>query len=293
MNPKTMLLRFRTLCAPHSRALFCACTLPLAAAALAPQAHAQQPGPALALNATPGTLPGTAAGTPADTPAASMPDAPDVLLDAQQGAGTTPPQTGADGPKQTKRILGIVPNFRAVSADTVLPPQTAKQKFASTFQQSFDYSSVLFSAILAGVAQAENNTPEFHQGAAGYGRYFWHTFADQTDENFMVQAILPAVTHEDSRYYTLGHGGILKRGLYAFDRTLITRSDRGGETFNFSEIVGAGAASGISTTYYPSGDKDWTKTGQRWLQNVIIDGGTYMFQEFWPDINDRLFHQKD
>ena len=221
----------------------------------------------------------------------TMPDAPSFVQAAQQGGAA--PQTGAAGPKQTKRILGIVPNFRAVSADVKLPPQSVKEKFTSTVQQSFDYSSVVFSAILAGVAQAEDQTPEFHQGAAGYGRYFWHTFADQTDENFMVQAIFPAATHEDSRYYTLGHGGLVKRAIYAFDRTLITRSDSGNETFNISEVVGAGAASGISTTYYPGAEKTWTKTGQRWLTNVIIDGGTYVFQEFWPDINDRVFHQKD
>ena len=228
---------------------------------------------------------------------ADVPDAPVPMIDAQNNNGTAAqsgvsPATG-EQPHQTKRILGIVPNFRAVSAATKLPPQTVKQKFTSTFQQSFDYSDFVFVAILAGVDQAENDTPEFHQGAAGYGRYYWHTFADQTDENFFVQAIIPSLTHEDSRYYTLGHGGLFKRALYAFDRTLITRTDNGDETFNFSEIVGAGAASGISTTYYPGPEKDWTKTGQRWLENVIIDGGTYVFQEFWPDINGAVFHQKD
>ncbi len=243
-----------------------------------------------------------------DTDVNAMPDAPSAMLAASQDNAhtteqqTTPTQNTPSGPvnpdnggepKQTKRILFVVPNFRAVSADTKLPPQSVKEKFSSTFQQSFDYSSFLFSAILAGVDQEENSTPEFHQGAAGYGRYFWHTFADQTDENFWVQAIVPAATHEDSRYYTLGRGGLIHRAIYAFDRTLITRSDYGGETFNFSEIVGAGAASGVSYLYYPSGEKTWTKTGQRWLQNVIIDGGTYVFQEFWPDINNAVFHQKD
>jgi hypothetical protein len=248
-------------------------------------------------------------GASAQNAETTLPDAPSVTLAALQQDDnarqvekqTTPTQNTPNGPvnpadgghpKQTKRILGIVPNFRAVSADTKLPPQTVKEKFISTSQQSFDYSSVLFSAILAGVAQAQDSTPQFHQGAAGYGRYFWHTFADQTDENFMVQAIIPAATHEDSRYYTLGHGNLAHRALYAFDRTLITRTDAGGETFNFSEIVGAGAASGISTTYYPSAERTWTKTGQRWLQNVIIDGATYMFQEFWPDINNAVFHQQ-
>lgn len=253
----------------------------------------------------------------------SIPDAPSAVLAAQQqqDAGqtqqvppsvpddnahqfekhTTPTQYTANGPidpanggqpKQTKRILGVVPNFRAVSADTKLPSQSVKEKFISTAQQSFDYSSVLFSMLLAADAQIQNSTPQFHQGAAGYARYFWHTYADQTDENFFVQAIVPAATHEDSRYYTLGHGNVAHRALYAFDRTLITRTDSGGETFNFSEIVGAGAASGISDLYYPGADKTWTKTGQRWLQNVIIDGATYVFQEFWPNINDKIFHQK-
>ncbi len=209
---------------------------------------------------------------------------------ANNGQGPTDAANG--GPKQTKRILGIVPNFRAVSADTKLPPQSVGEKFKSTAQQSFDYSSVVFSAILAGVTQVEGSEPRFGTGISGYGQYLYHTYGDQTDENFWVQFILPAVLHQDSRYYTLGHGSVAHRAVYAFDRTLITRKDAGGETFNASEIVGAGAASGISTWYYPSSEQDWTKTGQRWLQNVVIDGATYVFQEFWPNINQRLFHSQ-
>lgn len=239
----------------------------------------------------------------------TMPDAPSaVLAAAQQDANAqtgnqhaTPTEQTPNGPvnpdngqpKQTKRILYVIPNFRAVSVDTKLPAQSVKEKFKSTAQQSFDYSSVLFSAALAGADQLNDSDPEFGQGAAGYGRYFWHTFADQTDENFWVQAIVPAATHEDSRYYTLGHGNIAKRAAYAFSRTLITRTDAQTETFNISEVLGAGIASGISTAYYPSLERTWTKTGQRWLENVIIDGATYMFQEFWPDVNNAVFHEKD
>jgi hypothetical protein len=194
---------------------------------------------------------------------------------------------------QTKRILGIVPNFRSVSADAKLPPQSAKQKFVGAAEDSFDYSSFIFAGLVAGVADAERSTPEFQHGAAAYGRYYWHTFADQTDENFQVEYIFPAVLHQDPRYYTLGHGGFLKRTVYSFSRVLITRTDAGHETVNASEIVGAGAASGISDLYYPSPERTWTKTGQRWLLNVSIDGGTFIFKEFWPDINNKFFHQKD
>ena len=57
--------------------------------------------------------------------------------------------------------------------------------------------------------------PEFHQGAVGYGRYFWHSAVDQTSENYMVEFIMPVVTREDTRFYTLGRGGFVKRTGYA------------------------------------------------------------------------------
>ena len=47
---------------------------------------------------------------------------------------------------QTKRILYIIPNFRAVSADQHLPPQTVQEKFKTATLDSVDYSSFIFVA---------------------------------------------------------------------------------------------------------------------------------------------------
>lgn len=226
--------------------------------------------------------------------AGTLPDAPGVA--SQQDAGTTSNPSAAkasDEGKQTKRILYIVPNFRAVSADQKLPPQSVKEKFNTAALDSVDYSAFIFVGIQAGIAQAHNATPEFRQGAAGYGRYYWHTFADNMDENLWVEFILPSALRQDSRYYTKGRGGFPKRLVYSFSRIAITRTDGGHETFNASEIVGAGAAAGIANLYYPSQERTFTKTYQRWITNVSIDGGTFIFKEFWPDINNAIFHQKD
>jgi hypothetical protein len=80
--------------------------------------------------------------------------------------------------RQTKRILGFAPNFQAVSADTHLSPLSFKQKFWLATEGTFDYSSFIFAGMQAGVEQARNMYPEFHQGAAAYGRYCRHTFTD-------------------------------------------------------------------------------------------------------------------
>lgn len=212
---------------------------------------------------------------------ATLPDAPQ--------ASTSQP---AAQDVQTKRILGIIPNFRAVSADVKLPPQSVKDKFVTVTQDSFDYSSFILPGILAGYSQARNSTPEFRQGAVGYGRYYWHNLVDQTVENYFVEFIVPAATHEDTRYYTLGKGGFLKRARYSITRVVITRNDAGGETFNAGEIVGAGMASGISALYYPSRERTFGNVAGKWGQNIGVDAATFVFKEFWPDINHRLFHSR-
>ncbi len=237
-------------------------------------------------------------------PIAELPDAPSAFQDPQgpqssQSAQTpkAPSQQATDpdivspnGTKQTKRVLGIVPNFSSVSADTKLPPQTAKEKLTLAAKNSFDYSSFIVAGIQAGISMNSKSYPEFHQGAAGYARYFWHTEADTADENFMVGGLGPIAFHQDSRFYTLGHGGFRKRTWYAVTRVLVSRSDNGNKMFNFSEIVGSGAAAGVATLYYPKEYQTWTKVGQRWLTSDLIDCFNFFWKEYWPDVNKKVFH---
>jgi hypothetical protein len=231
----------------------------------------------------------------------SLPDAPSVAdnqkTSSSNEAPAAPAQTttssqSSPGPQQTKRILGIMPNFSAVSADTKLPPQTVKQKFIIAGKNSFDYSSFVIAAIQSGVSMAGNSYPEFHQGAAGYGRYYYHTLLDTADSNFMVAGVWPVIFRQDNRFYTLGHGGAARRTFYALTRVLVTRTDEGNKTFNASEIIGTGSAAGISTLYYPDAYHTWTKVGQRWLTACIIDSANFTLKEFWPDINHKFFHTK-
>jgi hypothetical protein len=220
-----------------------------------------------------------------------LPDAPQP----QQASVDGDPAANPKNNQQTKRILGVFPNFRAVSEQTHLPPQSVKEKFTATLQDSFDYSAFVLPALLAAEDEATASTPEFHSEWAGYGRYFWHSFVDQTDENLWVEFIVPTVTHEDTRYYTMGQsgGGKVKRIGYALSRAVITRNDAGRDTFNVSEVVGAGAASGISSLYYPSRERSFGNTATLWGTNVGIDAATFLIREFWPDVNHALFHGKE
>jgi hypothetical protein len=216
------------------------------------------------------------------------------VLDSRPDSEKSSPEAvqKEDDGKQSKRILWIFPNYRAVSANTQLPPLSLKDKFWLATQDSFDYSSFVSAGIIGGVSQANNSYPEFGHGGKAFGRYYWHAVADQAVGNYMTEAIVPSLTREDPRYYTLGHGGFIKRTGYAVSRLLVTRTDAGHPTFNVSEIVGNGAGAGISDTYYPGRERTWTKTGQKWLTQIGLDGVFNILKEFWPDINHAIFHGK-
>ena len=216
-----------------------------------------------------------------------MPDAPAPAVNS-----ASQPNPDEQYGKQPKRILWIIPNYRAVSANTKLPPMDFKGEMWLATQDTFDYSDVIFVAALAGIDMAGNSQPTFGQGAEGFGKYYWHVFVDGAIENYMTEAIVPTVTREDPRYYTLGKGGFVKRTGYAVSRLFITRTNRGGNTFNLSEVVGAGAAAGIGNAYYPAEYNPWVKTYQRWGTQVGLDGVFNVLKEFWPDIDRAIFKGK-
>lgn len=223
-----------------------------------------------------------------------LPDGPEPQIkNAPNGTKSEPdPRTAAENAQvmQTKRILGIIPNFRAVSSTDVLPAQTRKEKFLTATDDSFDYSSVFIPAALAGVNLGTDAYPEFGHGVEAYGQYFWRSVVDQTTENYLVGFVVPVIAHQDTRYYTLGHGGLLKRTGYALSRAVVTRSDHAREEFNVSEVLGAGSSAAISTAYYPASSRTFGNVGTAWALDIGIDGASMVAKEFWPDINRRLFH---
>ncbi|MBZ5683891.1 MAG: hypothetical protein LAP86_02545 [Acidobacteriia bacterium] len=197
----------------------------------------------------------------------------------------------APSKQQPKRILGVMPNFRAVSAGAMPPPPTPKQAFVLATKNSFDYSSFVFVGITSLLAETSDAHPALGEGVAGFGRYYWRGFVDKTDGNYLVIFALPSVLHEDERYYAKGEGPFLKRGVYAATRILITPDYHGKNTFNASEVFGRAMAQGISTTYYPKADRTVGALAVRFGWAMGRDALTNVFREYWPDIATHVLHR--
>lgn len=205
---------------------------------------------------------------------------------------TAPANEGAPQNKQQpKRILGVMPNFRAVSAGAHPPPPTPKQAFKIATQNSFDYSSFVFVGITSALAEWTVAHPQLGQGLPGYGRYYWRGFVDKTDGNYWVIFALPTVFHQDERYYAKGEGNFWRRGFYAGTRIFVTPDYHGHDSFNVSELLGRGIAQGISLSYYPSGTRTAGALATKYGWALGRDALTNVFREFWPDIATRVLHR--
>jgi len=216
-------------------------------------------------------------------------DSPKPEPDAASTAGVAPSIPLSK--QQPKRILGIMPNYRAVSAGEIPPLPTPKQAFMIATKNSFDYSSFVFVGVTSALAEWSNAHPKLGEGMAGYGRYYWRGYLDKTDGNYLVIFALPTVFHQDERYFAKGEGGFWKRGIYAASRILITPDYHGNNSFNASEVLGRGIAQGISISYYPSSDRTAGALATKYGWAMGRDALTNVFREFWPDIATRVLHR--
>ncbi len=193
--------------------------------------------------------------------------------------------------QQPKRILGLMPNYRAVSAGAIPPPPTPKEAFIIATRNSFDYSSFVFVGMTSALAEWTGAHPQLGEGMEGFGRYYWRGYLDKTIGNYMVIFAFPTVLHEDERYYAKGEGGILKRGIYAATRVLITPNYKGHNTLNLSELLGRASAQAISVSYYPSQDRTASSIATKYAYAIGRDALTNTFREFWPDIATHVLHR--
>jgi hypothetical protein len=230
---------------------------------------------------------------PSATEQATPPTQPSI-----QEQQTTPPTVNAEGQpvplskQQPKRILGLMPNFRAVSAGALPPPPTSKQAFLIATKNSFDYSSFVFVGITSGLALWSEAHPSLGEnGLPAFGEYFWRGLLDKTNGNYLVIWALPTVLHEDERYYAKGEGEFFKRGIYAATRILITPNYQGHNTFNASEVFGRAISQGISTTYYPKSDRTAEALAVKFGWAMGRDALTNVFREYWPDISAHVLHR--
>lgn len=154
---------------------------------------------------------------------------------------------------EKQRVLGIVPNFYVVY-DRYPEPLTPKLKFELALKVAADPVTIFGIGMIAGLDQA-GNTPDYQQGAKGYGQRFGAVAAGGFSDILIGGAVLPSILHQDPRYFYQGTGTTRSRILHAFSHPFICKGDNGQWQPNYSSIGGDLAASALENAYYPQSNR--------------------------------------
>lgn len=236
---------------------------------------------------------------PAVPPADSQSDKP---KDDKDKKSQTPAQAPSDDVGKSKleqetgtindRIFEVMPNYGTVETSKTLPPLTTGQKFRLATAGVFDWGAYPFNGVLAAISQAKNDPESWGQGWGAYGKRYGASFADNGIGTYMTTAIFPSLLHEDPRYYQMGKGTFKHRAYHAINRLFVTRTDSGGQSFNFSEIIGNASAAAVSNIYHAPEDRTASRNATTFAFLILYDGLGNELKEFWPDIRRKVFHQK-
>ncbi len=170
-------------------------------------------------------------------------------------------------------------------------PLTSKQKFTLFAKSTVDPFNLALIGIQAGISQHDNSFEEYGQGASGYFKRFGAALADSTSSGFFSGFVYPSLLKTDPRYFRLGKGSFKKRFGYALAQEFVCRTDKRKRTFNFSTVLGAFTAGGLSNLYYPEPDRGFGLTMSRSGIALMYGSLGGLLDEFWPDIDKKIFHK--
>jgi hypothetical protein len=207
-----------------------------------------------------------------------------TLAQAQQAPAAQPAPAATDD-ESTKRVLGVLPNYRTAEESDVFTPITSHRKLVIATKDSIDYPLVFVGGVLAGLGQMTNSHPRFGQGVKGFAHRWGTSYIDLFVGNYLSEGFLPILFHEDPRYFRRGssRGGVMNRTFYSASRIFITKTDHGKQTFNFAEVVGNGIAAGVGNAYYP-GERKLGDNVSRLAGALATDAISQILKEFWPDV---------
>jgi hypothetical protein len=183
--------------------------------------------------------------------------------------------------EEQQRILRFIPNPYVVYEPHPEPLST-KMKFELAYKDLTHPAFFARTAVWAGVQQA-NGTPDYRQGAKGYGERVGVGFADASTEGLIGNAILPSLLHQDPRYFYQGTGTKKSRARHAMLAAFICKGDNGASQPNYSTWGGSLISASIANAYYPDSNRGPGHVFRSFGIGMALHVGGSLAQEFILD----------
>jgi len=193
-----------------------------------------------------------------------LPDAPGFVFavasssadgNSPEANPTDPNPADPDGAGQSTtatRPKGSTHMNMVINPGEVAEPMSVRAKIISGMTNSVSFYSATGWLAAAGWEHLWNSSPNYGTDSGAFGERLGAAALRGVSEGVISNSFFAPLFHEDPRYYVMGRGHpFIKRAWYAGTRTIITRTDSGRTTPNFSLLAGNLAGSALTVPYYP------------------------------------------
>lgn len=172
---------------------------------------------------------------------------------------------------------------------TIAPNQTAPRltvfdKALGGIRDSVYPPSPIAWITSAGWSHLINSSPNYGTDKGAFGQRLGAAAVRDISQTVFTKSLFAPIFHEDPRYYQMGRGhGIVKRGIYAATRVLVTRTDDGRTTPNYSMFFGQASGAALTTTYYPARNTSFGEVSKTFATSLGGAALGFVVDEFLDD----------
>jgi hypothetical protein len=169
---------------------------------------------------------------------------------------------------------------------------TSKEKFEGWAQHTYSADMLMGTVFDTLILQATGAYRDYGGGMEGFTKRYGTQLLSNEAGSLFGRWFFPTVLHQDPRYFPSHESRVIDRMAYAVSRTVITRSDNGGNVFNSSLFLTLLFTSALANGYKPNYETSFPAT----MANTFAGlGGTAqmnLLNEFWPDLKHMFTHHQ-
>ena len=188
-------------------------------------------------------------------------------------------------------ILAVLAAIPVTGFGQTPDPLTVTGKLRYHAESTLSPASILGLAAYAAVLQEDCAPLEWREGGEAYGKRVASMVAWSGIHSALAFG-LDSTLHQDPRYYRSRGTGFWRRSGRALRGTILTRTDRGGETLSTWRIGSDYGAAFLSNLWYPDRLNTVRLGFIQGSATLGFDLLGNLGKEFWPDIKKSLFGKK-
>jgi len=181
----------------------------------------------------------------------------------------------------------IYPYQRFLTSNIVIP-MTWQQKGYLALHDLTDPAN--FGTILgiSAITIGANSHSAYGPGLKGFGKTVGVSLLQDATAQFFGAFAIPALAHQDPRYFRMPHAPLTKRIVYSISRTVISRNDDGRSMPNYATLLNYPIGAEIANLYVPGIHTDASSTVTRIFTGYALDPVNNLLNEFLPDVASRV-----